>query len=502
MRLTAALPRPSRRTEDAIVAARRTLFTVFGAALLGLLADSESGLLRLVAAGVIAALLIVLLLTRPGVAIVATFVYLVLVAFIRRLLITDAGWTSADPLLLVGPLVSVVAMVKLFVLDRRPFAPDLLSKCIALVFLVTFLEVFNPEGGIAAGVLGLLFSAMPLLWYFVGRELVTDQVIDWLMHALLFLGVGVGIYGLVQTQLGFPPWDQQWLQVALGGGYASLNVGNTIRAFGTFASAQEYALCVGAALVVAVVFGLRGRAWAWLTVPLLGFALFLASGRAALILSFLGAVVVCALKPRKPLTALVVTIVTVGAAFGALHFAAGSLSSSAGGAGSLVSHQVGGLTNPLDPNNSTLLIHLNRALDGVKNSIHHPFGQGDGATNLGNAVNQNSTLQSLGNATEYDITNAFVIAGPAGGALYVFVVLLIWYEALRGYFAGREALLAPIGVLVVGLGQWLIGGAYALSPLCWLLIGAIGTSAVMRKRATPPELPPSSPPHPALAGRR
>ena len=492
MRLAAAVPRPSRQTEDALRAARIVVLTAFGALLLGLFADTESAFVRLVAACVIAALLIVLYLTRPAVAVVATFVYLVFVAFIRRLLITDAGWTSADPLLLVGPLVSVVAMVKLFVLDKRPFVPDLLSKCIALMLFITCLEVFNPEGGIAAGVLGLLFSALPLLWYWVGRELVTDQVIDWLMSTLLFLGTVIGIYGVLQTEVGFPPWDQQWLQVALGGGYASLNVGGTLRAFGTFASAQEYALCVGAALVVAVVYGLRGRAWAWLTVPVLGFALFLSSGRAALILSFLGAVIVCALKPRKPRTALVVTIVTVGAAFGALHFAAGSLSSSTTGASALVSHQVGGLTNPLDPNNSTLLIHLNRALDGIKSSIHHPFGQGDGATNLANAVNQNSTLNNLGAATEYDITNAFVIAGPLGGALYLFIVLLVWWVALRGYFAGREALLAPIGVLVVGLGQWLIGGAYALSPLCWILIGSIGATTLYYTPATPPEPPPAT----------
>ena len=43
-------------------------------------------------------------------------------------------------------------------------------------------------------------------------------------------------------------------------------------------------------------------------------------------------------------------------------------------------------------------------------------------------------------------------------------------------------------VLVVALGQWLIGGDYALSPLCWLLIGTVaaGSTAALTRPTRPP----------------
>jgi hypothetical protein len=43
-------------------------------------------------------------------------------------------------------------------------------------------------------------------------------------------------------------------------------------------------------------------------------------------------------------------------------------------------------------------------------------------------------------------------------------------------------MLPIIGVLVVGLGQWLIGGHYALAPVTWLLIGAVAAMAARTPR--------------------
>jgi hypothetical protein len=220
--------------------------------------------------------------------------------------------------------------------------------------------------------------------------------------------------------------------------------------------------------------------------PILAVALFLASGRSALILAFLGVVIVAALRPRRPAAALAVTVVTLGAAFGVLHFAGSGLAASS--TSSLVSHQLGGITDPLNPGSSTLLLHLQLAWDGIKGSVHHPFGQGDAVTNNAAGVNPNSSVVSQTQATEVDISNAFVALGPLGGALYLLTVLLVLWRAVAGYFAGRDALLAVIGVLVVALGQWLIGGDYALSPLCWLLIGAVaaGSTAALTRPTRPP----------------
>jgi hypothetical protein len=430
---------------------------------------------RLLCALAVAAFLISLSLANASAGVAATFVYLVLVAFLRRLLIPAAGWISADPMLLVAPVVAGVLLVKLFVLERRPLAPDLLSRLVLLLLALTLLEAFNPAGGIGAGITGLLFMAVPLLWLFVGREVLTDRLSDRMMVLVIVLGTAVGAYGLVQTQLGDPPWDVNWLNVT--GGYDALNVGGQIRAWGTFSSSAEYALFVGSALAAAVAFVLRGRAVAMLVIPVLAVSLFLSSGRGALITAFLAIVVMLGLRTRRPVMAVIVTVCAVGLAFGALKVFGSTLSSTSASSGSeLISHQLGGIADPLNPNSSTLLLHWKLVEDGVKSGITHPLGKGTGATNNAAGVNQQSALEQT-QATEVDMSNAFVALGAAGGVLYVLIVLAVLWKAAAQYFARREAMLPVIGLLVVGLGQWLTGGHYALSPLTWLLIGVVAAGS-------------------------
>jgi hypothetical protein len=426
--------------------------------------------IRLTLALSVALLLITISLSQPALGIAATLVYLVSLAAFRRLLIAPAGWISADPLLLVGPLVALVLIVKLFVLERRRWAPDLISKLVLVVLLLTCVEVVNPAGGgVVAGLAGLLFMALPMLWFFVGREVLTNRALERLLALVVVLATVVACYGLWQTQVSEPPWDSEWLNVT--GGYGSLNVGNELRAFGTFSSSSEYALFLGAALAVAFAFALRGRLIAAVPIPLLAVALFLSSARGALVTAALAVVVLVGLRTGRALTAAAVTLSAIGLALLALHFVSPTLSRESGGSSALVSHEIGGITEPLNPNSSTLLVHVQLVVQGVESSLTHPLGQGTAVTNNAAGVNPNSA-NSETQATEVDISNAFVALGVAG-VLYLLLVLVILGSAARSYLRGRTELYPVIALLVVGLGQWLIGGDYALSPLAWLLIGAV-----------------------------
>jgi hypothetical protein len=426
--------------------------------------------IRLMLALAVALLLITIALSRPVLGIAATFAYLVFLAAFRRLLIAPAGWISADPLLLVGPLVALVLIVKLFVLERRPWAPDLISKLVLAVLVLTCLEVANPAGGgVVAGLAGLLFMAVPMLWFFVGREVLSDRALERLLAFVVVLSSVVACYGLWQTQVSEPRWDTEWLNVT--GGYTALNVGTELRAFGPFSSSSEYALFLGAALAVAFAFVLRGRLWAAVPIPLLAVALFLSSARGALVTAALAVVVLVGLRTGRALTAAAVTLSAIGLALLALHFASPTLSKEGGSSSALVSHEIGGITEPLNPNSSTLLVHVALVVQGVESSVSHPLGQGTAVTNNAAGVNPN-TLNTETQATEVDISNAFVALGAAG-ALYLLLVLVILGSAARSYLRGRTELFPVIALLVVGLGQWLIGGDYALSPLAWLLIGAV-----------------------------
>lgn len=460
---------------------RLYILAALSSAMLSLLvvAGGTGPFLRLLCALVIGLLLCSLAFARPGAGVIATFIYLVFMELLRRVLIPASSWTSGDPLLLVGPLVSIVLLVKLFVLERRKFAPNLISTLLTIVLILTFVEVANPSGfGLGSNVAGLLYMAAPLFWFYIGREVLNDSLTDQLMAVLIVLGVIVGLYGLYQTQVGDPPWDVTWLNTT--GGYSSLIVGGTLRAWGTFASFAEYALFLGAALVAAVAFALRGRPAWLLATPVLGAALFLSSGRSALVTAFAAIVVMAGLRTHRPQLALLVTVCAVGAAFGGLKLFGSQL---AGGSSSaLVSHELGGITDPLNPNSSTLLLHVSEMVKGVETGFTHPLGKGPGVTNNAAGVNPKSNLTRT-QASEVDISNAFVALGVIGGLVYLAVVVLVLAQGVISYFAGKEAMLPMIGVLIVGAGQWLTGGDYAVSPFCWLLAGGIaGASRSAFKR--------------------
>ncbi len=464
-----ALPRPYRGSVKACLTA--LVLTAFSS----LFVVAGGPWIRFIAALAVAMLLVVMTLSRPVLGVTATFVYLVLMAFLRRLLIpVSGGWISADPMLLVAPLVAVMLLIKLFVLESRPWAPDPISKLVVVILLITFAEVANPaSGGIAAGLAGLMFMAVPLFWFFVGRELLRGSDTDRLLGLVVVFGTIIALYGLWQTQVGFPSWDNNWLNVTAG--VDSLSVGGQIRAFGTFSSGSEYAFFVGAALAVAFSFCLRGRLIAAIPIPLLAVALFLSSTRSALLSAVFSMILLLGLLTRRPAATLAVVLCAVGLAFGGLKLASSSLSNSTGTASQLVSHQIGGITDPLNPDSSTLLVHLQLVIQGFKSGISHPFGKGTAVTNGAAGVNPNSA-SSATQATEMDISNAFVAFGIVGGVLYLLLVLMVLYTAARSYFQGHTTLMPIIALLIVGLGQWGIGGDYALSPLTWLLIGAVAAT--------------------------
>lgn len=448
------------------------VLTVVSAVVVAFLVVAGHGpFLRLLLALLIALVLISLSLARPAAGVAATFIYLVFVAFVRRLLIPAAGWLTTDPLLLVAPLVAMTLLIKLFVLERRRLAPDLVSKLMLVLLGLTFLEVANPTGtGIGSNLAGLLYMAAPLFWFFIGREVLDDAWIDRLLMLLIVLSIVSAGFGLYQTQVAEPPWDVNWLNVT--GGYSSLSVGGTIRAFGVFSSSAEYALFVGSGFALAVAFALRGRLMWLLAVPILAVSLFLSSGRAALITAFLGIVVMLGLRTRRPGTALLVAVCAVGIAFAGLKVFSSDLSG-AGSGSALISHQIGGITDPLNPNSSTLIVHLQLVERGFVTGVTHPFGTGPGSTNNAAGVGQQNNNSGQTQATEVDISNAFVALGLLGGLLYLGIVILTLARGIAGYFGGREVMLPVVGFLVVGLGQWLTGGNYALSPFTWLMIGAL-----------------------------
>jgi hypothetical protein len=409
--------------------------------------------------------LVVLGMKWPSAAALATLLFLPFLALVRRLLIADAGFTSNDPLLLVAPVAALFLLYRIYVVDGQR-SSDRLFKLVVALLAVTILQVINPfaEGGLVTAATGLLFVGVPLLWFFIGRELGDRRRVTVLVYGTIVVACLVGIYGLLQTQFGtIASWDKEWLDL---NGYTALNIGaldngNKIRPFSTFSSNQEYATFLALAVTFCVAFVLRRRVTVVLALPLLILALFLAGGRGSLVMSVLATVFLLALLTRRWLSGILVVLLgsvviyAAAATFGPRIDRIAGLSGNA-----VVERNVSGILKPLDPSKSTVIGHWGSIVSGFTRS---PAGHGAGASTLAT----NAKLD-----TENDISNSFVNLGIVGGLLYVAIVVLMFRVVFERYVRRRDALsFAIAGLLVVSLGQWLNGAEYAVTPLFWFLAG-------------------------------
>lgn len=417
----------------------------------------------------------------PRAAAVATLLWLPFLAFLRRILIGDAGWETNDPLLLVGPIAALFLCYRIFVLEKRQVAPDRLSKLVLLLLVLAFLCAFNPlgAGGVFGGLAGLLYLGVPLLWFFIGRELGDRRTVRRLMYAVVFLACVIAVYGLYQTQFGsFPQWDIDWYHIT---GYKSLGVGRTaggaiqLRPWGTFSSNSEYSAYLGIAIVFAVAFLYHRRPALAVAIPLLMVGVLLAGGRSVMALTLLSGVVLTALRTRNKVFAGAVVVLGIGVTYVAAVTLGDRVDRAANLSGDpTAKRQASGLLNPLDSQDSTFLIHLAALQDGVESGFTHPVGQGTGASNNGANVGGSKT-----GSVDNDVGNVFLSLGLVGGILFVVIIVLSFRTVFTRYVRGPPdpLVLAVAGMMVLTLGYWLNGGHYATSALLWFMLGwAVRTS--------------------------
>ncbi len=444
-----------------------------GAALIAFIVGVEivrqPSMTRMIAAACIGLLAFVAAAQWPERTVVATILLLPFLALARRMLLEFTGWQSTDPLLLVAPAVLGLILIRLFVFENRELARDRASKLMLVVLVITFLQVANPRGGgIGAGLAALLFTAVPLAWFFVGRELPTEQAMRWLYGGLVGVACIVALYGLSQTWNGLLSWDAEWVRQT---GYAALSISDVIRAFGTFSSAAEYAYFLAIGIVVAVAFALARLPQLLPAIPLLAVALFYESSRGVMVTTTFAVIVVLAARTgnmRRAVVALAGCLVGLVLAY---TFAQGYLESKAASSSDpLVSHQLSGLADPFNKDTSTLPSHLAMLKNGFRSGLLDPRGNGIASTTLAG-----SKLGSEGStSTEVDVSNVFVSLGTFGGLAYLALIVLVLRAALRVAVERRDAVsLAALGILVLTFGQWLNGGFYAVSPLIWLTAGFV-----------------------------
>ena len=376
---------------------------------------------------------------------------------------------DADLLLLVGP-VAVIALLAIAVSRGALESRAALSSAILALSVLIFAGAFNPnQGSLLAGLSGLLFILVPVLYFWIGRGLCDDRMMTAVLVLVALLSVGAAAYGHIQTFSGFPAWDQAWIDETLDE-YAALQVGDTIRPFSSFSASADYTHFIALGVVAWIAIARRRH---WLLIALVALAVivpavFFSSQRGAFVLLVAAIALIIAALRRARLGA----AVAVGAAIVLLiPLVAGQFAPKASGEEiyerGLADHLLAGLADPLDPDDSTLLEHWELVLDGMRTSINEPLGLGVSTVNIAG-----SKFGGRAEGTEQDPSNLAVALGLPGFALYLTVFVLAFRLTYGLARERRDPLsLFALGTLAVTLFQWFNGGHYAVSLLPWLVLG-------------------------------
>lgn len=404
--------------------------------------------------------------TWPRESLAGLFIWLACLGGVRRVLSLFTPRGDFDPLLGIAPLVWVLLLLvslQLGTFRRQTW----LSKGVLLLGVVVLASSLNPaQSSLRAGVAGLAFTLIPMLAFWVGKALADDRTMNGLVRLIAFLAIPVAVYGLLQVLVGFPRWDQDWIDKF---GYAALNVRGVTRPFATFASGVEYGLF----LAVAAIFWLSWRSGGLrrsvflLPIGLLFAGIFYEASRTVLVMLVVAIATVAAARRRmRPVRAAFACLTLLGMLFLlARTVSLDGLRHLPGGA--LIVHQLGGLSSPLDTEESTLRFHLEMFRDGLLASLWNPIGAGPGAvTPAGEKMGVRS------GSTEADLSNVSVAFGIPGLVAYL-IVLWIGYTSAYALAVQRRdpVSLAVLAVLVVNAQQWLQGGHYLMAPLVWLCLG-------------------------------
>ena len=433
----------------------------------------------------IGCILYMLLLRSPSWGVVSTLLYLCLLGGVRRWIVPALGLISADPLLLVAPGLVVVYTLKMLLTRRIP-ADTRLARTLLWLLAIMFFQIFNPlQGGLNVGLAGALFTIVPILWYYFGRNLGREAVLRRLLMASVAVAFLAALYGLYQTYFGLPTVEMEWVKLNKTS-YNALYINDTsIRAFSFFTSAQEYMQFVSIGVVILWAAFLRGARLALIPIPLLAAAIFLSGIRSAVVITLVACAIVWAVQGRTavawgPRLALALVLASGGLFWSLQQVQTDTYDKHTQ---ALISHQVKGLLNPADSTNhaSTAPLHAAMVLGGVVEGFKVPVGHGLGATTL---AASKFNEESRNGSTEADISDSFAALGFAGGLVYLCVVFLVLSSATQWWRATRSlTALACLGILVVHIGHWLHGGSYAATMVVWFIIGGMERSLLATRAA-------------------
>ncbi|GAC1421950.1 MAG: hypothetical protein NVSMB57_15310 [Actinomycetota bacterium] len=455
-----------------------------GALFLGNQVVHGGAMLRIVAALALVTAFAIPAVSNPKRAMFMLFCWLPFLGIVRRGLVPATGFTKLDPLLLVSSAVIIMIFLTLLITKKANINGTWLTRLVFYLLLIGLLQVFNPaQGNLLVGLTGVMFVLVPMMCFFIGRSVADEKLIEKMHKWIIGVGVVAGAYGFYQVVVGFPGFEKAYLDRA---GFGALYIGNAIRPFSTFTNPLEYSTYLNFAVVATLAYLLYrkgvGRLWLVGALAFMAYSGYLIGSRGFVVYAILGAVVLIGSRARNAAVSIGLIVMMLGGLVVYAITAKGTVkkvSATATAAETLKNRQENGLSNPLDPSQSTLRQHFSGVYSGLIFAINNaPFGLGTGSTGRGS-----TKFGGAGsNSTELDISDAAVAFGLVGGAMYIAIIVLTGLQLyrMRRWVPG-PMIPTILGMAVVSFGQWLNGGNYAVAPLIWFMIGA-ADAAYLRVR--------------------
>ncbi|HEY6230144.1 MAG TPA: O-antigen ligase family protein [Pyrinomonadaceae bacterium] len=405
---------------------------------------------------------------------------------IRRAQYLIVDYSQLDPIHLLTPLVTLLALAKLvqrYRLNILRATP--LAAAVSLLAAIFVVQIFNPlQGSLMIGFSGAMLILVPVSWFYFGQT-VGPRFMRTALQLIVVLGIVTSLYGVYQLIWGYPQFERYWLENVEF--YVSIGVGHVKRPLATFTNAEEWGRYIAMAALIAFGFGAGARqswrrgAWFLCGAGLSTVLLFTGQRTAifGLLLGFGSLVLLGARNWRGVFVRLVMLLLPV--VLIALLAKPPSEDEmwnkeETETVSTLLSHTQRGTLKPTGED--SLYVRLEVWQDLVINVIpFRPLGAGLGAGSLG-------ALKFSGINDEIAIDNFILVlavaVGIPGALLFVWILarasLLAWRQTKRLSPDHAEAAitriiaaLMPMFVLNNFFG--LTFSLYAVAPIGWLIIG-------------------------------
>lgn len=422
---------------------------------------------------------------------------------LRRAQYLIVDYTTQEPIHLLTPIVTMMAMSVLIRKEGlNTFRATPLAGLVSMLGLLCFLEIFNPlQGGLAVGLSGALFLLVPLAWFYFGQA-ASERFIRLALRLIVFLGILASLHGLYQMVIGYPTFEQYWIDNT--DLYASIAIGHVRRALATFSSAEEWGRYLQIGAIVAFGFGAAAKRLA----PRIGWfvcgaastgAVLLSGQRSAIFGLMLGVVALVLLGARNlrgamaRLAIMVLAVVLVAVLVKAPTEDEVWNKNETEKVGALLSHTQRGTLKPAGED--SLQIRFETWTQLVTEVIpYRPLGAGLGAGSLGEArFAQGEEMPPIDNS----ILVMAIACGIPGALLFVWILGRATWVSLSMARQGRDDTgngdlkrIAASLMLALALNSFfgLTFSIYSVAPIAWLLIGWISAESLRSRREAEREI--------------